>query len=114
MAKWRLDGSEPRTDGTGAIALDIWGLDDDNNVIPGRHTTILLDAQAVQDALDLSTNPERNAALKALVEAQLDQAQWSNAALDQVVIDNALAASVDANLDAHVAGLGDYPISFTL
>ena len=111
MAKWRLDSSEPRNDGTGAIALDIWGLDDDNNVIPGRHTTILLDAQAVQDALDLPTNPQKNAALKALVAEQLNDAEWSNAALDQIVLDNANAAAVDANLDAHV---GSYPVTFSL
>lgn len=111
MAKWRLDQTEPRTDGTGAIAFDIWGLDDDLNPIPGRHTTILVDADAVQAALDLPTNPLRNAQLKALVAEQLDQAEWSNEALDQIVLDNANAASVDANLDAYV---GSYPVTFSL
>ena len=88
MAKWRLDQTEPRTDGSGEIAFDIWGLDDNDNPIPGRHTTVLVDALEIQTALNLPTSQEINARMKELIAAELDAAIWSDEVLDQVVISN--------------------------
>jgi len=104
MAKWRLDQTEPRNDGSNTIAFEIWALDDSNEPVPGRHTTVNIDADAIQTALDLPTNPERNTAIKALIAAQLDDATWSNEALDEVILANANAATVDSNLDVVVDG----------
>ena len=113
MAKWRLDGTSPRNDGSNAIDFDIWGIDDEDNPIPGRHTTVKIDADALQAALDLPTNPERNQAIKVLIGEQLDDATWSEAALDEIVIANANAVTVDGNLDTVVDTLGGYPVTFS-
>ena len=115
MAKWRLDQTEPRNDGSGSVAFDIWGLDDNDNPIPGRHTTVLLDADDIQAALDLPTNQQTNQQMKELIAAQLNDAEWSNEALDQIVLDNENAATVDGNLDIYIdSEIGGYPVTFTL
>ena len=116
MAKWRLDFSEPRNDGTGQIALDIWGVEDDGSTpIPGKHTTVLVDGGGVQDALDLSTNAATNAAIKALIAAELPDAEWSDEALDAIILANAEAVVVDSNLDGYVdTELSGYPVAFSL
>ena len=64
MPKYRIDSTEPRTDGSGDIAWDLWAVDDDDLVIPGKHMTILTPCEETQDALE-SANPA--AALKALL-----------------------------------------------
>jgi len=115
MAKWRVDATEPRTDGSGNVQFEIWGLDDTDEPIPGKHTWVDIDADELQAALDLPTNGERNTAIKALIAAQLDSATWSPEALDEVILANTNAADVDANLDALVDGsFGGYPVIFTL
>jgi len=114
MAQWRLDQTEPRTDGSGNVQFEIWGLDDSDNPIPGKHTWIDIDADELQVALDLPTAGQRNAAIKALISAKLDDAEWGSAALDEVVLANENAATVDANLDIVVDGIGGYPVTFNL
>jgi hypothetical protein len=115
MAKWRVDKTEAREDGSGDVQFEVWGLDDEGAPIPGKHTWIDIDADELQAALDMPTNPQRNTAIKALIAAQLNDAEWGSAALDEVILANARAAEVDENLDTLVDGsFGGYPVTFNL
>jgi len=51
MAKYSIAAVEPTKDGSGNIAWDVWALDDDGLVIPGRHKTILTPYDEAQDAI---------------------------------------------------------------
>ena len=110
MAKYRLDSTEARTDGSGEIAFDIWALDDGDLVIPGKHVTVLVPYDEVVTAL-ASGNPA--AALKAALVAHAP-AGWDSSTLDDAVAANENAATVDVALDAFVDGVGGYPVSFSL
>ena len=110
MPKVRLDRTEPRVDGSGEIAFDIWAIDDDDLVIPGKHVTILVPYDEVQDALNAG-NPA--AAMKAVLLAHAPGG-WANDALSQVVAANLNAATVDADVDAFIGQVGGYPVTFSL
>lgn len=114
MAKWRLSSTEPRTDGSGDVTFEVWGVDDAGNVIPGKHADILIDETAIRQALALPTNAQRNAALKTLVAAEMPD-DWLNDALDAIVAANLAALEANGALDTYVAAsLGGYPVNFSL
>ena len=108
--KYRIDATEPRTDGTGEIAWDIWAVDDNDLVIPGKHMTILTPYVETQEAL---TPPNVGNKLKVLLVAHAD-AGWDNDTLSAIVAANVNAATVDGELDEFVDGVGGYPLTFSL
>ena len=110
MPQYRIDRTEPRTDGSGEIAWDIWAVDDNDLVIPGKHMTILTPYDETQVAL---TPPNVGNKLKALLVAHVD-AGWDNDTLSAIVAANINAATVDAELDDFIDGVGGYPLTFSL
>lgn len=109
MPKYRLTQTEPRNDGSGMIAWDIWATDDDGLLIPGKHMTILTPYDETQEALD---GPAVGAKLIALLKANLPQTGWDNDSLSAIVAANENAKAVDSNLDDFIDGAGGYPIDF--
>lgn len=110
MAKFRIDGTEPRPDGSGDIAWDIWAVDDNDLVIPGKHMTILTPYLETQVAL---TPPDVGDKLKALLVAHAG-AGWDDDTLSAIVAANLNAATVDGELDNFIDGVGGYPLTFAL
>ena len=110
MPKYRIDATEPRTDGTGEIAWDIWAVDDNDLVIPGKHMTILTPYVETQAAL---VPPNVANKLKALLVEHAG-AGWDNDTLSAIVAANVNAATVDGELDEFVDGVGGYPLTFSL
>ena len=115
MAKWLLQDTEPRNDGSGDIKFEIWGIEDDGvTKIPGKNTEILIASSDVDAALALSTTAQIGNALKELIASELDEATWSEATLDAIIIANESSATVDAALDAKIeVDFGGYPRVFT-
>ena len=108
--QYRIDKTEPRTDGSGEIAWDIWAVDDNNLVIPGKHMTILTPYLETQAALDA---PNPAVALKALLVEHAG-AGWDDDALTAIVAANVNAETVDGELDDFIDGVGGYPLTFSL
>ena len=108
--KYRIDSTEPRTDGSGEIAWDIWAVDDNDLVIPGKHMTILTPYVETQAALDA---PSPATALKALLVEHAG-AGWDDDALSAIVAANVNAETVDGELDDFIDGVGGYPLTFSL
>ncbi len=116
MAKYLLAATEPRNDGSGELAWDIWATDDEGVVLPSKHMTILTPAEDVATALG---GPNVGAKLIAVLKANLPDEGWDAEALDEAVLEflafkaaNARAAEVDASLDAFIETAGGYPIKF--
>ena len=121
MPKYRLTQTEPRMDGSGELAWDIWAVNDDGEVLPGKHMTILTPAEDVQTALD---GPNVGTNLIDVLKANLPDEGWDKVALEEATEEyikflaaNARAAEVDANLDAFIATANPsvpsgYPIDF--
>ena len=109
MAKYRIDKTEPRNDGSGKIAWDIWALDDDELVIPGKHATVLTPYDETNDALD---SPKPGVELrKLLIKYKPDG--WDNTSLDEDDAANKNAQIVDGDLNAYVESkLGGFPVTF--
>jgi hypothetical protein len=106
----RIDSIEARNDGTGMVALDVWALDADGNVIPGKHATVLVSAVDVQAALAQPTAKLQVAALKAAVLAAVKEFSLAN--LTTVVTANAKSVSA---VDKLIAAYGDkLPLSISL
>ena len=106
--KYRCDKVESRSDGSGEIAWDIWAIDDGGLVIPGRHCTVLTPAADTQLALD--SGP---ASLKALL-VDFAPSGWDDVALDERVTANLTSITIAESIDAFVAGIGGYPVEFSL
>jgi len=115
MAKWLLQQTEPRNDGSGNIQFEIWGVEDDGEKkIPGKHTWVDISAAEVDAALALPTNAQIGNELKRLIGLELDEADWSEEALDTVIIANENAFTVDAELDTLIeTEFGGYPRVFS-
>ena len=116
MPKYLLSSTEPRNDGSGELAWDIWATDDEGEVLPSKHMTILTPGEDVATALD---GPNVGAKLIAVLKANLPDEGWDAEALDEAVLEflafkaaNARAAEVDASLDAFIETAGGYPIKF--
>ena len=109
MAKFRIDKTEPRPDGSGDIAWDVWAVDD-NDLVIGPHMTVLTSYQETQAALS-SGNPA--VALKELLVANAS-AGWDNDELDLAAANNMNAITVDTELDEFIDGVGGYPLTFSL
>ena len=114
MAKYRIDSTEPRTDGTGMIAYDVWALDDDDLVIPGKHVTILCPYDEVQDVLNATPAAAKLEALKQMLIRNRPADGWDDDALQEAVANNTNAATVDENFDDLIDTAGGYPYSFEL
>ena len=114
MAKYRIDSTEPRTDGTGLVAFDVWALDDNDLVIPGKHVTILCPYDEVQAVLNASPAAAKLAELKAMLLRNRPADGWDDDALSEAVANNTNAATVDDSFDDLIATVGGYPYSFDL
>ena len=110
MPKYRLTQVEARQDGSGGIAWDIWAIDDEGGVIPGKHMTILTPHPETHTALSGGGVPAK---LKALLKKYLPDKGWDNSALVQTVAENDGAESVRQELSDFVDGMGGYPIDFS-
>ena len=108
MPKVRVDRVTITSDGTGNIAWDVWAVDDDDLVIPGRHMTVLTEAGATLDALN-AANPAQ--ALRAVLKANAPSG-WDNDALSRRVAANLNSAMVTGLLNEFVQGIGGLPITF--
>ena len=106
--KYRCDSVESRRDGSGEIAWDIWAIDNKGVIIPGRHCTVLTPAADTQLALD--SGP---ASLKQLL-VDFAPKGWDDVALDERVTANASSEVIVASIDTFVAGIGGYPVEFSL
>jgi len=114
MAKYRIDSTEPRTDGTGMVAYDVWALDNDDLVIPGKHITILCPYDEVQDVLDATPAAAKLEALKQMLIRNRPATGWDNDALSEVIANNLNAAAVDVDFDDLIDTAGGYPYSFSI
>ena len=110
MAKYRIDAIEPRDDGSGNIAWDIWALDDDDLVIPARHKMILTPYDETQDAIE---GGDVANALKALL-VKYASTGWDNESLDGITAENLNAVTVDAAVDEVIDGFGGLPLTFAI
>ena len=116
MAKYRLNETEPRPDGSGEIAWQIQAVNDEGEALPSKHMTILTPAEDVAVAL---AGPQVGAKLIEVLKANLPEEGWDSDALDEAVEElilfkaaNALAAAVDSDLDTFIGTAGGYPIDF--
>ena len=114
MAQYRITQTEPRTDGSGDVAFDVWALDDDGLVVPGKHVTILCPYSEVQDVLDATPAAAKLEALKQMLIRNRPTTGWDNDALTEVIANNLNAATVDDEFDALIDTAGGYPYSFSL
>lgn len=109
MPKVRIDRVEKTLDGTGKVAWDIWAVDDEGLVIPGKHMTILTDAGETLAALN-DAYPAQ--ALRALL-LQCAPSGWDNDALSERVAANLNSVTVTGLLDTFVQeNLDGYPVEF--
>ena len=106
--KYRCDSVESRMDGSGEIAWDVWALDDSDNIIPGKHVTVLTPWEETQTALAGGA-----LALKALL-VKYAPSGWDNDALSEVVAANLNSESVVSGIDDFIEGVGGYPVEFSL
>jgi len=116
MARYRLTQTEPRVDGTGDIMFDVWGLNDDGEILPSKHINILVPASEVQSALaGSSPGPDLRAALIANAPVGWSGEELEEAA-EQYAEDTAAnenARAIDGMLDDYVVSdLGGYPVEF--
>jgi 4'-phosphopantetheinyl transferase EntD len=93
--KLKIISVEPRTDGSGQVALDVEAYTDEDVVIPGAHATVLLNAADVDVALALPTAAQRAAALKALITAAVAEFKANYLAV-KVAANTAAATTSDA------------------
>ena len=110
MAKYSIAAVEPTKDGSGNIAWDVWALDDDGLVIPGRHKTVLTPYDEAQEAITGGGVLDK---VKALL-LKYAGPEWDNVTLDGMTAENLNAVTVDAEIDAVVASAGGYPFVFDL
>lgn len=114
MAQYRITATEPTKDGTGLVAYDVWALDDDDNVIPGKHVTIMCPYDEVQDVISATPPAAQLAALKAMLICNKPATGWDDDALSVVVANNLNAKTVDAEFDELIDTAGGYPYTFSL
>ena len=114
MAKYRIDSTEPRTDGTGMIAFDVWALDDDDLVIPGKHATILCPYVEVQAVINATPAAAKLEALKQMLIRNRPDGTWDSDALTLAIANNLNAADVDSDFDDLLGTVGGYPYTFSL
>ena len=110
MAKYSIAAVEPTKDGSGNIAWDVWALDDDGLVIPGRHKTVLTPYDETQTAI---TGGDVLGKVKTLL-LKYAGAAWDNVTLDGMTAENLNAVTVDAEIDVLIASAGGYPFEFDL
>lgn len=109
--KLRIDSVEPRTDGSGMTALDVWALRTVDGVdveIPGLHRTVLLDSAAVNAALALATPALKAAELKRLITVAVEEMKES--ALIARVAANTASTTAAAALNSTYT----FPVRITL
>ncbi len=112
MPKYRVDRTEPKLDGEGNIAWDVWAVTDEGLVIPGKHATILTPYAETQAALD---GPNTGPKLIELLKANFPDAGWDNENLVEEIANNINATLTDENLDAFIESANPpdgYPIEF--
>ena len=98
-----------------SIAWDIWGLDDNGDIIPGRHKTV------VTPAVETRTAIETSAAAVVTLLVQCAGPGWDNEGFDEAIAQEAakqtalaLAATVSAEVQAFVDGIGGFPKEFNI
>ena len=94
MAKYRCDQIDPRIDGTGDVRFDVWALDDDGVIIPGKHKDVLVPNAELMAALQL-IGAARTAAVKNLLVTYAGP-DWDNAGLDAIALANLMAEQAAA------------------
>ena len=92
-----------------SIAWDIWGLDDNGDIIPGRHKTVVTPAVETRTAIETSA------------AAVVAGPGWDNEGFDEAIAQEAakqtalaLAAEVSAEVQAFVDGIGGFPKEFNI
>lgn len=91
MSKYRVNDINPTLDGTAHVTYDISALDDAGRPLAYRRVFIRVPADDVAAAEAQSTNAQRNAAHKALLEQYAPEG-WAGGELDTYVINNLAAA----------------------
>jgi len=86
MAKYRCDQIDARIDGSGNVRFDVWALDADGVIIPGRHKDVLVPSGELMAALQL-IGGAKIAAVKALLVNYAGPG-WDNDDLDAVAFAN--------------------------
>ena len=120
MAKYRLNFVEATLDGSGMVAHDMWGVEDDGTIVPGRHATVLIPQADVDVVLAMpdgtpTQKQAKNAAYKDMIRANAPDG-WDENDLENIVAANT-AASVSADgTDEYITEtLGaTYPVDFQL
>jgi len=115
--KFKALTQEPYIDGNQDpfINWDVWALDDDGAIIPGRHKTISTPALETRTALSSG-----GAAVVALLKACAPPG-WDNVGLEEALAQEAdkqealsLAATVSDEVEAFVDNIGGFPKEFNV
>lgn len=109
MAKYRVNDINPTLDGTADVTYDITALDDETRPMPDKRVFIRVPADEVAAAEALPTDPERNAAHKALL-IQYAPGGWSSADLDTEIINNLAAKEASDQVNERLT----FPLTYTL
>ena len=124
--KYRLQSAPAaRNDGSGCLDHDIYAIVSEDGgenwaIVPGRHKTISVPFEELDDALAQPTNPLRVAAYKNALAANLDNAPvpvtgWTAAQLLALMEANDSAAATAAAVNDFITGLGlSYPVDFAM
>ncbi len=112
--KLRIDSVEPRNDGSGKVAFDVWALETvtidgqtSDVVIPSRHMTVLLNSSEVKAAMALPV-AQRVPQIKTLLLNAVHEFQKSE--LDAVVAANKASTEASTLLTSAYT----LPVSITL
>ena len=108
MPKFRIDNTEPAQDGSGDILYDIWAIDDDDLVIPGKHITVRCPYLEVQEVVDATPASQKLKKLKDMLIRNKPASGWDNDDLAEFVANNKNAKIVDEEFDSLIASANDY------
>ena len=124
--RYKLQGAPAaRNDGSGCADHDIYAEASSDGetwaTVPGRHKTISIPAEQILAALEAGTNPQKVAAYKDALAANLNTQPapvtgWTSAQLEALMAANDLAsaAAIGAN-EFILVTLGlIYPVTFTI
>ena len=120
MAQYRLNFVEGRLDGSGLVAHDLTGLDNEGNVVPGRHSTLNIPEDRVNIVMAMpdGTGPQKQAKNTAYKDLLVEFAPdgWEEGELDDIVEKNAEAVASADGVDDYINDtLGQaYPVQFSL
>lgn len=112
MPKFRVEDTVPTQDGSGDIIYHVWALDDDDLVVPGRHTDIRCPYTEVQVVNDTTPNSAKLNELKSMLIR--NKTGWTEDEIVEHIANNVNAKTVDDEFDVSVESVGGYPLDFEL